>query len=151
MGMFRNFSAVMIYYDLSFIIFPKLFEKFERLLYVGAKLAAVGKAEKNEDEEAKLLCEKIIELVPDGSFIKPARETEKPSKPSKLYLKLPSEDSPLTKKAVALAEIFDGDTEVVVYFENEGKKLRLRSGVGITKYVFGEFVRLLGKENVVLK
>ncbi len=139
------------YSSMELIVFPKLFEKFERLLYVGSKLAVVGKAEKNDDEEPKLLCEKIIELIPNGSFKKPLSEVKIPEKASRLYLRLPSESSELTKKAVALAEIFDGDTEVVVYFEKEDKKLRLKTGVGVTKYVFGEFVNLLGAENVVLR
>ncbi len=140
------------YSSMELIVFPKLFERYEKLLYVGAKLAVVGKAEKNEDEEPKLLCEKIIELVKNGTFkAPPDSDIKTPEKAGKLYLRLPSEDSELTKKAVALAEIFDGDTEVVVYFTKEDKKLRLKTGVGLTKYVFGEFVRILGKENVVFK
>ena len=139
------------YSSIELIVFPKLFEKLEGLLYVGAKLAVVGKAEKNDDEEEKLLCEKIIELVPNGSFKKPQVPPPAPEKAARLYLRLPSEDDELTKKAVALAEIFDGDTEVVVYFSKEDKRLRLRAGVGITSYVLGEFIRILGKENVVLK
>lgn len=139
------------YSSMELIVFPKLFEKFERLLHVGSKLAVIGKAEKNDDEEPKLLCEKIIELIPNGSFKKTLSDVKTPEKASRLYLRLPSESSELTKKAVALAEIFDGGTEVVVYFEKEDKKLRLKTGVGVTKYVFGEFVNLLGAENVVLR
>ncbi len=139
------------YSSMELIVFPKLFEKTERLLYVGSKLAVVGKAEKNEDEEPKLLCEKIIELVPNGIFEKPTAEAKIPQKAQRLYLRLPEESSEVTKKAVALAEIFDGDTEVVVYFSKEDKKFKLKTGVGITKYVFEEFVKLLGEENVVLK
>ncbi len=138
------------YSSMELIVFPKLFEQTERLLYVGAKLAVIGKVQKSEEEEPKLLCEKLIELIPDSRYTAPFAE-KAPERAGRLYLRLPSENSPLTKKAVALAEIFDGDTEVVVYFSEEDKRLKLRTGVGVTKYVFGEFVRLLGKENVVLK
>lgn len=139
------------YSSIEVIVFPKTFEKVEPLLYVGAKLAITGKADKKEDEAPKLLCEKITELIPNKNYIKPESAPLKANNFEKLYLRLPNEKSPLTKKAIALAQIFDGSTEVVIYLQEENKKLRLKTGVALSQYVLNEFVKLLGKENVVAK
>jgi DNA polymerase-3 subunit alpha len=76
-------------------------------------------------------------------------------KPKKLYLRVPDTTGDVYRKAVNLAEIFEGNaygkTETMFYDASTGKYSRFEPGVCLSDFVLGEFVRLLGKDNVVLK
>ena len=58
-------------------------------------------------------------------------------------------------KAVNLAEIFEGNvygrTETYFYDASTGKYSRWKPGIYLTDFVLGEFIRLLGEDNVVLQ
>jgi DNA polymerase-3 subunit alpha len=80
----------------------------------------------------------------------PQREQEKPQVLSgKLYLKLASETAPEYRKVKAILNMFPGENPVVVYFADT--KLRRGSKCSPERPMLEELVRLLGKENVVLK
>lgn len=77
------------------------------------------------------------------------------AKPKRLFLRVPSTGSELYRKALNLAEIFEGNaygkTETYFYDASTGKYARFEPGVCLSDFVLGEFVRLLGEQNVVLK
>jgi len=66
-----------------------------------------------------------------------------------LYIKLPSEESPLFAKLKAILAMFPGDTSVVVYFADT--KRRRGSRCALDERMLGELKNLLGTENVVVK
>ncbi|MBO7184492.1 MAG: DNA polymerase III subunit alpha, partial [Oscillospiraceae bacterium] len=67
----------------------------------------------------------------------------------KLYLKLPSENSPAFRKVKAIINMFPGESEVVLYFADT--KLRRGSRCQIADNMLTELKALLGNENVVVK
>ena len=69
-----------------------------------------------------------------------------------LYLKVPNMEGSEFKHALNLLEIFEGKTRVVFY-DAQNKKYVAANGrsVELSEKVFGFFVSLLGKENVILK
>ena len=69
--------------------------------------------------------------------------------PGKLYLRLPSEGSPLYAKVRAIVSMFPGDSAAVLYFADTGS--RRGSRCGIRESMLRELKRLLGEENVVVK
>ena len=73
----------------------------------------------------------------------------------KLYLRVPDTSGNLYRKASNLADIFEGNaygrTETYFYDSAAGKYIRWNPGVCLTEFVLGEFTRLLGRENVILK
>lgn len=144
-----------MYSSIEIIVFPKLFVKYDQSLIIGSKIAIKGDAENKDDEEVKVIANSIYELIPDSEFKeikKNAPISENPKKNAgKLYLRVPSLGDSLTKRALALAGIFDGDTEVVIYCTDDKKYIASGIKTGLTDYVRKEFENLLGGENVVLK
>jgi hypothetical protein len=130
-----------------------------------------------EDEEPKLLVDKMEPLVEDGKFVPtnkakptpaaPTLETPKTepqarkaaasayspelAKSGKLYLRIPQKDDLLWQKACNLAEIFDGVTRTILYDTASATYHPLPHGVALSQFVYEQFVDLLGAENVVLK
>jgi len=68
---------------------------------------------------------------------------------SVLYLRLPSENGPLFSKIKAMLNMFPGENQVVVYFEDT--KIRRGSRCAPDDRLIAELVKVLGLENVVLK
>lgn len=78
-----------------------------------------------------------------------------PQKPKRLFLRVPNSNCEVFHKAVNLAEIFEGNvygrTETYFYDASTGKYSRWKPGIYLTDFVLGEFIRLLGEDNVVLQ
>ena len=66
-----------------------------------------------------------------------------------LYLRLPTEDSPLFGKIRAILGMFPGDSQVVVYFADT--KQRMGTRCSLDQRMLKELERVLGDGNVVLK
>ena len=66
-----------------------------------------------------------------------------------LYLRLPTEQTPLFGKVRAILNMFPGDSPVVVYFADT--KVRRGSRCGLSPVMLRELENRLGKENVVLQ
>jgi hypothetical protein len=72
-------------------------------------------------------------------------------KQGKLYLRLPDSQGALYRKALNLVELFPGQTPVVFY-AGESKTYRAwRGGIALTDYLMGQFIRLMGDDNVIFK
>ncbi len=152
-----------MYSSIELVVFHNLFVTCDELLAVGSKIAASGEASKKDaDSEPTLKCRTITGLVPDSGFdasmIKPKqavcnapKATAKHGNNAKLYLRLPSQNDGLTKKALAIIEIFDGSTEVVVYFNDTKKYASFSARCMLSPYVERELKNLLGDGNVVIK
>jgi DNA polymerase-3 subunit alpha len=165
------------YAEIECVVFPKVYETYSHLLYTDNALSMHGTISLREDEEPKLLVDKIEPLVEDGKFVPtnkakptpaaPTLETPKTepqarkaaasayspelAKSGKLYLRIPQKDDLLWQKACNLAEIFDGVTRTILYDTASATYHPLPHGVALSQFVYEQFVDLLGAENVVLK
>ncbi|MCR5263051.1 MAG: DNA polymerase III subunit alpha [Clostridiales bacterium] len=74
-------------------------------------------------------------------------------KPVRLYLKVSSADraAPDTRRALAIASIFAGDTPLVLYGASEKKYVDTGLGISPTSFVTGELKELLGEGAVILQ
>ena len=70
-----------------------------------------------------------------------------------LYLRLPSLEHPLCKKALQYVEVFDGITDLYLYSLSERKLVRApaKYRVAVNYELVSALKRLLGAENVALK
>ncbi len=73
------------------------------------------------------------------------------TKTRRLYLRLPDFDGIAYRKALNLIEIFEGSVPVVFYDEKAKRYCAYHGGVALSEFLMGEFVRLLGAENVILR
>ncbi|MBQ8368424.1 MAG: hypothetical protein IJY35_00415, partial [Clostridia bacterium] len=154
--------------SIEMLCFPKTLAKFGHLLTFDSVIAVTGTISAREDEDVKLLCDRVTALIPDSEADRlneiqpePAPQTPKSAavqspapaqKPvTKIFLRVPDENSQEFRRAKAVCGIFDGP--VPVYFYSMATKAYLSSGLGIapTEFVIGELTELLGGENVALR
>lgn len=174
----RDIMAFVTLFDLSssaeVVVFPKIFDTAANMLEPDS--VVVIKCEITlKDDELKLLARSVTRAVPDWEFTKdmekagewshqpkrnagsdsPGSASDKPqavSDKKKVYLRLRTRDEVLIKRISALVTIFEGNTEVVLFLEDERKYIKLLgSGIELSDDVIGDLDRLIGKGNVVVK
>jgi hypothetical protein len=120
-----------------------------------------------ENEDPKLIVDQLLPLLDNDVYV--PEQPQEQSAPTqqmqaaapmqrvqnatgkKLYLRLPDSQGLLWRKTMALIEIFEGSTPVVLYDGSTKSYQSYRGGIALTDYLLGEFVRLLGESNVILK
>ncbi len=142
------------------IVFPNVLEESRQSLYAGAVVEIDGTLSSKEDEEPRVLADKITALPPAAELKLNMRQaTDMPIRPQKqpheqiLYLKVPSLESPEYRKAKNLLEIFPGNTPVIFYLsESRSQVLAPHSlWTGINPTMYGELQYQLGEDSVKLK
>lgn len=153
------------------ITFPKVYEKISSLIRTDAAVAVAGTLS-FRDEEVKILVNDIRELVENEAFREvatspkpletPTRTVEKRTPPTpekktplmlheggKLFIRVPSLGSELSKKAKNLIELFEGSTQVVFYDMEKETYSSYSARFDLTPFTFEEMKALLGVENVI--
>ncbi len=158
--------------EIELILFPKT------LVTCGAALrkdaVVVAEAEISlKDEDPKLIVRSASPLIPNGQFVPPAvppkghepvAPADRPRReepvvnlvtearhPQKLWLKVPDMKGRPFRRALALCEIFSGDTPLVFYDQSVGKYITAGIGVDATEFLAKELRDLLGTDAVVLR
>ena len=147
------------------IVFPNVLEACAQALYVGAVVQIEGTLNMKEEEEPKVIAERITALPPADRLEIP-RQTAKaapaspprqiqpePVKASRLYLKVPSLSSREYLKAKNLLEIFRGQTQVVFYLSESRTQMMAPSSLwaSLNETMLAELRYQLGDENVKIK
>ena len=154
------------YANAELIVFPKVLSQFSSSLYVGAVLEVIGTLNFKEDEEPRIICEKITALPPAQklkSYVaqhlkaqpkeKAKQQTTNEQKEQKLYLRIDDMQSIKYKKTINMLELFSGTTKVVFYITSEKKQLLAPQSLWVkpNPTMLNELKSYLGEENVVLK
>ncbi len=139
-----------LYGSIEAVIFPKPLSQFRSLLEAGTPVLMTGRLDFREDEEPKLLCERV-EPLKDTAPPDAASAAKVPARNPGLYLRVPGENSSQYRQALRLIAVFEGPEEVYVRFTDTGKMVRLGTShrVSGNDVLVGELKRLLGDENVV--
>ena len=153
--------------SVELIVFPKTLSQFGGLLYEGAVISVTGNVSSREDEDSKILVNTVEKVEKsDSSPISYERDIPQSedktvpdsipvdlSKVNSLYLKVDKKDGPLFKKAYNLISIFDGNTPVFFYLEEEKKVLKAPRNlwVDLNKVMLCELQNQLGEDSVKLK
>lgn len=139
--------------EIEVLVFPKTVTEYGQLLSLDNAIALEGEVS-YKDEEAKLLMRRAKPLVSDDKYVSTPKEenSQKPEeKQKKLYIKVDSMSSPSFKRAIAVCEIFEGKTPVIVY-ESESKRYVSSSIMtDATPFVLNELCEILGSGSVVIK
>jgi DNA polymerase-3 subunit alpha len=139
--------------EIEVLVFPKTVTEYGQLLSLDNAIALEGEVS-YKDEEAKLLMRRAKPLVSDDKYVSTPKEenAQKPEeKQKKLYIKVDSMSSPSFKRAIAVCEIFEGKTPVIVY-ESESKRYVSSSIMtDATPFVLNELGEILGSGSVVIK
>ena len=159
-----------IYGSIEAIVFPKVLERSADLLTPGSAVKAHGRISFTEEKDPKLVCEyftapyspeaMLAQGARDGQSAAPAGGGKAPvqirgynTAYRGLYLRVPSMNDPLCRKALQYVEVFDGVTDLYLYALDEKKLVRApaRYRVAVNYALVAALKRLLGEENVALK
>ena len=128
------------------LCFSNVINQYGGHVVENAPVVVTGKLSFREDKDPQII---VNSIRPIKDFTDSDYEPAEVTKESTLYLKLPTETGPLFGKIKAILNMFPGENPVVVYFADT--KLRRGSKCSPEKPMLEELIRLLGKENVVLK
>jgi len=162
------------YGEIECILFPKVFRQYYELIRPDCGVYISGRVQLREDEPARIIAEEVGALVENSRYTGGAgcKEVQNDSEAPKatpgenqlksagngagrkagrrLFLRVEA-GSEKFNKAVNLVEIFTGDVPVIFYDTKTASYKQYERGVALTDFVAGEFVELLGPENVVVK
>ena len=159
-----------IYGSIEALVFPKVLERSADLLTPGSAVKAHGRISFTEEKDPKLVCEYFTApYSPEAMLAQGARDGQSAASAGGgkapvqirgyntayrgLYLRVPSMNDPLCRKALQYIEVFDGVTDLYLYALDEKKLVRApaRYRVAVNYALVAALKRLLGEENVALK
>lgn len=142
------------------IVFPNVLEASRAALYAGAVIDVEGTLSMKEEEEPRVLADKITLLPPADELSVESSTPRKvpsnvidPHRPQTLYLRIPSLDCEEYRKVKNILEIFGGNTRVIFYLSETKEQLLAPQSLWTTPNptMLGELSFQLGEENVILK
>ena len=142
------------------IVFPNVLEASRAALYTGAVIDVEGTLSMKEEEEPRVLADKITLLPPADELSVESSTPRKvpsnvidPNRPQTLYLRIASLDCEEYRKAKNILEIFGGNTRVIFYLSETKEQLLAPQSLWTTPNptMLGELSFQLGEENVILK
>lgn len=131
---------------MEMLCFSNVLNQYGGYLRENVPVVITGRLSFREDKDPQIV---INRVRPMTDFTEGTTRPEEITKETTLYLKLPTEQDPLFGKIKAILNMFPGENPVVVYFADT--KLRRGSRCTPGESMIEELIRLLGKENVVLK
>ena len=151
-----------LYGSIEVILFPKTFSQYSSLLSEGSVIGITGTLSLEEEKDAKLLVNSLFTpdlsnpVIPENRAVQqrraPVQQKKQPSKRAGLYLKFTSKSDERIHKAEIITSIFEGNTPLYYYFEDDGKYIRQPSSsfTEINPTMLSELKRLLGDKNVAV-
>lgn len=154
------------YAGIECILFPKTYEKCSYLVRIDSAVVVMGTVSRRDEEGIKILVNGMVELEDNSTYqpAAPVKATAKPvtetpretgTRPTKIFLRVPSMDDVKAKKAANLVGIFEAESPMpslsVHFYDNEKKTYTAYDKrLGVTDFVIHELKDLLGEQNVVL-
>ena len=142
--------------SIEVLVFAKSLTQYKAILTENRAVLLNGRVSIRDEKEPQLILNRVEPLA-DASALAPlpapdpasARPVSQPVACTKLYLRLPSEQSPLYRKTRAILNMFPGSVQAVLYFEDT--KLRRGALCAPQTIMLEELERILGTGSVVAK
>ena len=139
---------------MEIIVFPKVLADCRSALQDNAVVVINGRVSVKEEENAKLVAEKItpIEEYSANEAAAPRPAQDKPARKG-MYLKVPSRSCPQFAKVENLLSIFEGPLPVYIYFEDQKQLTLAPRNLWSMEHelLTCELKRILGDGNVAFK
>ncbi|WP_394979173.1 DNA polymerase III subunit alpha [Candidatus Allofournierella excrementavium] len=139
---------------IEIIVFPKVLADCRSALQDNAVVVINGRVSVKDEENAKLVAEKItpIEEYSANGAAAPRPAQEKPARKG-MYLKVPSRSCPQFAKVENLLSIFEGPLPVYIYFEDQKQLTLAPRNLWSMEHelLTCELKRILGDGNVAFK
>ena len=133
------------------LVFSNVLTQYGGYIKENAPVVITGRLSLRDEKDAQIVVNRV-RPISDFANKEPAPDPQPaPQKilTGTLYLRLPTEESPLFRKVKAIIGMFPGNSQAVVYFANT--KVRRGARCTLDSRMLDELRQLLGKENVVVK
>ncbi len=136
--------------SIEMLAFSNVLSQYGNYLRENEPVVITGRLSFREDKDAQIVINRVRPMT-DFSQNNAPEIVLKPAIPlaGKLYLQLPTEDSPLFGKVKAILNMFPGDNEVVLYFADTKRRRGTRAM--LRENMLAELKNVLGNGNVVVK
>ena len=138
--------------SMEMLVFPKVLALYSSLLREGEAVVVTGRLSTREDEEPKIICEKVT--CPEELFSpEEAAGRSASGKRTGLFLLCPGMEEPATVKARELLAAFPGKTPVYFRFRDSGKMLLAPKELwaDVSEPVLRKLRSVLGEDCVVYR
>ena len=138
--------------SMEMLVFPKVLALYSSLLREGEAVVVTGRLSTREDEEPKIICEKVTR--PEELFSpEEAAGRSASGKRTGLFLLCPGMEEPTTVKARELLAAFPGKTPVYFRFRDSGKMLLAPKELwaDVSEPVLRKLRSVLGEDCVVYR
>ncbi len=148
------------YDSIEVVVFPAKLKKYASILRADEAVFISGTASLREGEGAKVLLNAVMPLRTNEEMERRAASAVKGSAPrraadaktiSVVYIKVPSEDSEIYKKALNLVEIFEGGVRLSFYFADRAEYREHSHGIDATPYILNALAETVGKDAVATR
>lgn len=139
---------------LEMLVFPQTLSEYGNYVSEGNVLEIFASVNAKEDEEPKLLCDRVRLAPKDAQNSEQKNQpVQNVKKPKRLYIRLPSKKSREYEYIRKLLAVFDGRTPVSLYYSDEKKyeHLPFENNTDVNDVIFRELERVLGEGAVVFK
>lgn len=141
-----------MYGAMEMMVFSSVLEKSSFLLMAGNIVEIHARISVREDEETKLICEEIVS-APSLKNEKTNVSANKPVKNPGLYIRVKNENCFEYERALLLLSIFEGNTPVYIFLEDEKKLILAPRKLWVSKndVLIRELKNKIGDRNVAVK
>ncbi len=136
--------------SMEVVVFPKVLMAAGDLVQENSPVIITGRISCKEDDAPKILADKIISANHDKQAQTQGKDQ---GKNVRLYIRVPSKDSPQYQKAQSLFQIYEGTVPVFIRFTDSGQMLKAPQQMWTlnNKTLIHELKDLLGADNVALR
>lgn len=133
--------------SIELLAFSRVLDESGGYIKENTPILAAGKISVREEKAPQLMVDSV-RLLSDAA---PGADTlgKNDTKAKKLYIKMPTADSPVFEKVKLIFTMFPGEEQAVFYFADTGR--RLGAPCVVHPALVSELGDLLGSENVVVK
>ena len=139
---------------IEMLAFSNVLSQYGGYIREGSAVVIVGRLSLREDKEPQIVVNRARPISDYANGTPPEPQTgeqarREPPRGGTLYLRLPTENTPLYRKVKAILNMFPGQSSVVLYFEDTRQRRGTRCV--ILESMLTELKNILGEGNVVLK
>ena len=136
--------------SIEMLVFSNALNQYGAYLQENDAVVVTGRFSVRDDKEPQIVVNRARPISDFAKEEAPKEAAPAPvSRVGTLYLRLPSEEELLFRKIRAILNMFPGESPVVLYFADTGKRRGTRCDLSET--MIQELRNVLGEENVVIK
>ena len=141
------------YGEIECILFASQYQRYASIIQEDSAVFVEGTVSVREDEDAKILVNKISLLIENNAYKTDANKSLKklPKSFSKIYLRVPSLMDDSYAKTKNIIHQNAGNTNVIFYDSSTSKYVPCDRGMTLTEQNYNLLIDILGEENVVPK